>query len=440
MAISSLHVHTESDAIHLYTGENMIPNSSYVLHGHVELNIQRPVRIRQISVQFKGTVHNVISNELIQHHQDISANSDFWPITIVSKQSTAIFERMSRFAVSTALGYAISNQKIVRQKVDLLPADATTTRIEPGVSRWPFAIEIDHPEKLLPSLLLPRHTIRYDLIVHVQLASLRDKITQRKLRITKPIHVLCHAYPSLHILDFQPRVRYRGCREGHMRYEVSMVKFVPLNQKLRLVCHFFPLCPEARISTIAMLIEQHELFPLRTGNIKENETFPSHMYVSKTQKPIVKEYTVNDDDTLDYLPFDLDIASPYIAQDVDTLSLKITHKMRIIVYFADPQVRRMSLSFPLTIGTIPSPYGESTNGIRYSVNEDILGEMEDDDDNDWISMIAADSNYHRHRDSGSAMDDGIMEKLPTYYDVLHEGPPPAAFLDDDLSHYPSPHA
>lgn len=155
---------------------------------------------------------------------------------------------------------------------------------------------------------------------------------------------------------------------------------------------------------------------------------------------IVKEYTVNDDDTLDYLPFDLDIASPYIAQGVDTLSLKITHKMRIIVYFADPQVRRMSLSFPLTIGTIPSPYGEPTNGIRYSVNEDILGEMEDDDDNDWISMIAADSNYHRHRDSGSAMDDGIMEKLPTYYDVLHEGPPPAAFLDDDLSHYPSPHA
>lgn len=261
MAISSLHVHTESDAIHLYTGENMIPNSSYVLHGHVELNIRRPVRIRQISVQFKGTVHNVISNELIQHHQDISANSDFWPITIVSKQSTAIFERMSRFAVSTALGYTISNQKIVRQRVDLLPADATTTRIEPGVSRWPFALEIDHPEKLLPSLLLPRHTIRYDLIVHVQLASLRDKITQRKLRITKPIHVLCHAYPSLHILDFQPRVRYRGCREGHMRYEVSMVKFVPLNQKLRLVCHFFPLCAEARISTIAMLIEQHELFP-----------------------------------------------------------------------------------------------------------------------------------------------------------------------------------
>lgn len=116
------------------------------------------------------------------------------------------------------------------------------------------------------------------------------------------------------------------------------------------------------------------------------------------------------------IAFKLDLTTPQTVQDVDTQALKITHKVRMVVYFVNNVARRMSLSFPVKVGTVPPSDGR------------------------WSSIAVLEGSAVRQAQFRNTQEDApLYDKLPSYHDVLREGPPPAAFLDDDLSHHPSVH-
>lgn len=100
----------------------------------------------------------------------------------------------------------------------------------------------------------------------------------------------------------------------------------------------------------------------------------------------------------------ISLESPLVSQDVDTLTLQISHKLRIFVFFVNNLERRMSLSFPIQISTVP------------------------------ISELAC---APPHLCDPLHLNENVIdETLPSYWDVLHEGSPPAAFLDDDMPRHP----
>ncbi|KAI8149339.1 hypothetical protein BJV82DRAFT_587637 [Fennellomyces sp. T-0311] len=500
MSVVSIDIQPETDTLNLFTGENMIPNAAFTLKGHVQLTLLRPIQVRQITIQLKGTVRNIISNDILRQTEPLLDENDvqLWPVAVLHSNSTIpLVDRVTRRALNAALGYASASQTIIRESVHLFDnSTSSPVSLEAGVTRWPFELVINNVDQLPPSMLLPRHSITYELSAKLRLASFREiaKLTywnarssasfsfltstsskssrrfsrssssstssvsssqqqqsvsalqerpklfakqkQKLLRIIKPIHVFCHGHGSLQILEFQQRIRYRGCRENHLRYEVSMAKYLCIQKKKAdLVCHFFPLCDAATIASVEVCLEQTEQYPLRAGRIRESDPLPAEILVSKSSRPISVKHIIDPErDEISNLPLSIRIDSPHIGQDVDTHSLKITHKIRVIVHFANDQVRKMSLSFPVVIGTVPINSGGVT--IPAVVQQDMY-EWEHGNDDDWIDIIGADQTQRYSDNNG---DDHLrgFEKLPTYYEVLHEGAPPAAFIDDDLSHHPSP--
>lgn len=113
------------------------------------------------------------------------------------------------------------------------------------------------------------------------------------------------------------------------------------------------------------------------------------------------------------LAFKLDLTSPQTAPDLNTQVLQVSHKVRIVIYFVNNLARRMSLSFPIKVGTVPP--------------------------SDGSTAVLDGSTARQAHIRFTEEDASLYDKLPSYHDVLREGPPPAAFLDDDLSHHPSVH-
>ncbi|KAI9260655.1 hypothetical protein BDA99DRAFT_560722 [Phascolomyces articulosus] len=571
MSVISIDIQPENESIHLFTGENMIPNETITLKGHVQLTLLRPIQIRQITIQLKGTVRNIISNDILRSTEPLIDENDaqLWPVAVLHHNSNIpLMDRMTRRALNAAMGYASASQTIIREQIHLFNnsenSDSKSLPIislEAGITRYPFELTIHNADQLPPSILLPRHSISYELSAKLRLASFREiaKITywnarssasfsfltthplknnnsnhhdnattttdrrfsrsssssvstqestsrrhhhninnnasrlfissststaspssttsqeqssvlvpqqeqqqqqqtafskqkQKLLRTIKPIHVFCHGHGSLQILEYQQRIRYRGCRERHLKYEVSMTKYLCLQKKkFDLVCHFTPLREEASIAWIEAYLEQTEKYPLRAGRIREYDPLPPEILVSKSSRPIIIKRSIDpEQDDVSHIPLSLPVHSPHIAQDIDTFSLKITHKIRVIVHFRNPEIRKMSLSFPVIIGTVPVNHGGGMTLPTIVVQQQQLleeqlhqqgGEIPDAwdhsaNDDDWIHIISNADQTQRSRDNNY---DHLPEKLPSYYEVLHEGAPPAAFIDDDLSHYPSPH-
>ncbi|KAI9493797.1 hypothetical protein BDB00DRAFT_354920 [Zychaea mexicana] len=545
MSVISIDIQPESDSVHLFKGENMIPNETVTLKGHVQLTLLRPIQIRQITIQLKGTVRNIISNDILRSTEPLFDENDthLWPVAVLQSNSNIpLVDRVTRRALNAAMGYTSASQTIVREQTHLFNAQSNSTTssssskksapiiaLPAGVTRYPFELTIPNADQLPPSILLPRHSISYELSAKLRLSSFREiakmtywnarssaslsfltssaststsnnkrrrrfsrsssssvstrdssaeaattspapprilqeqqdqqleaqqqqlvfsKQKQKMLRTIKPIHVFCHGHGSLQILEYQQRIRYRGSRERHLRYEVSMAKYLCLQKKkFDLVCHFFPLRDEAAIASIEAHVEQTEKYPLRAGRIREFDPMPPEILISKSSRPISMKRVVDpEQDDLGNLPLSIPIDSLHVAQDVDTLSLKITHKIRVIVHFRNPEVRKMSLSFPIVIGTVPVNHGNATMPTtttlvaqEHPADWDYGYYYNDDDDDDWIDIVGADqtqrsSDYHNSNDTSN---NRLPEKLPTYYDVLHEGAPPAAFIDDDLSQHPS---
>lgn len=316
---ASIDIIPESDTIHLFNGENVIPSGAYTLRGFVQLKLMRPLKVRRISIRFKGIIRSILSNEAVKHAEpptDIdSSDPSYWPASFFHPRSRdlSLADRMALRAAYIAMGYSNFRYTILSQSLHVLDPEKPVL-IEEGTSRWPFELVIDNAYKLPPSILLPRHLIIYELSAQLQLASwgesiklaywnatvsfahlsspsFRHALVRRRsstssaedvafsttmgttttentsklrpfCRVYKPIKVYSHDYASLQLLQHEPRIRYRGCRQHHMRYEVSVPSFVCLQQrKFELACKFERLRDEARIALIEIYLEQFEKYP-----------------------------------------------------------------------------------------------------------------------------------------------------------------------------------
>lgn len=119
---------------------------------------------------------------------------------------------------------------------------------------------------------------------------------------------------------------------------------------------------------------------------------------------------------------DLNLDLPHISPHINTDILQISHKLRLIIKFKDSsKERNMSLSFPLTVGTVPKLRSSIDNEDqpRMSVY-DVHVRQELDQ---WL--LTPDEQYNT-----PFFDD--CSKLPSYRDALREGNPPSPFLEDNF--------
>lgn len=99
------------------------------------------------------------------------------------------------------------------------------------------------------------------------------------------------------------------------------------------------------------------------------------------------------------LPIDL----PQISPPIHTHTLKISHRLKVLVKFRDEtREKNMSLSFPLTVVTVPSML---TNNRSVSVTH---------------AQIEIDPWSHEQ-----------THDLPSYFQVIREGMPPSPFVEDN---------
>lgn len=137
---------------------------------------------------------------------------------------------------------------------------------------------------------------------------------------------------------------------------------------------------------------------------------------------------------------------PQISPTIDTSILKITHKLRLILKFVDSKKERnMSLSFPLSVGTVPTASTAISNPLdRRMITLSPPGfgaaeELEEHNNNyravhvrqqldQWL--FAPDYDDYIGQQSLSATCFG--DSLPTYLDVLTEGNPPSPFIEQHI--------
>lgn len=99
-------------------------------------------------------------------------------------------------------------------------------------------------------------------ILQQQPGEARKKRPNHLFHIVRSIKVYRHTYASLQLLIRQPRVRYRGCRQDVIRYEVNMRKHACLQQgKFEAICCFEPLSAQVIVSAITVYLEQTERYP-----------------------------------------------------------------------------------------------------------------------------------------------------------------------------------
>ncbi|KAG0174467.1 hypothetical protein DFQ28_006463 [Apophysomyces sp. BC1034] len=295
MTILSLDIIPETETIDLFDEENTAPNEVYILRGQIELRLTRPVHIRQITVEFRGILSSAISLDYPEQKM--------WDQTEPELQ--ILIDRTKR----RPSGIAEATQVLIREHTAVVDQP---TLLRAGVSRWPFELRLNNIQSLPPSLLLPRHSISYELSAYIKLTSLRERVKisywnvrskavrrvsvayrrlsnsmlpphqdqstppsspvgtsdqfnkkrNRLLSTSTPIKVQKHSHASLQALSCIPRVRYRGSRVDRMHYHVSTAKFACLQQKiLNVGCDFFPLHPDAEIEFVELSLDQMEIYP-----------------------------------------------------------------------------------------------------------------------------------------------------------------------------------
>ncbi|KAI8391587.1 uncharacterized protein BYT42DRAFT_200539 [Radiomyces spectabilis] len=423
--IISFDILPDTDHLDLFTGDDIIPNETYILRGHVRLTHSRPILVRRITVQLQGVVRSILSNDFKE-----PPLQDPWKPGQPS--SACCFQRFKYWLDhSTLLGYEESMHPLINLQTSIV---LQPTSCHAGVSLWPFELRLPNAHQLPPSITLPRHSISYYLTAHISLSSLKDRMMlhcldlsqalicssqRKKLRsIRRPIRIYQHVQPSLESLGYAPRMRYRGSREGHVRYEISMPKYACLQDTAYVfVCGFWPLVEEARIAAIDIYLEQIASYyagfytgeddpsPDDNGNIHQNKSFITHV-----RKYCQSQYHVTESDNQEMLNLSLSLDLPQLCPDINCKKLRISHKLRLLIHFANSEKeRKMSLSFPLHIATVPSCAPSAPVIVRTdeSYRPNLLEYGTDDSDMEEI------------------------HKLPSYHDVLHEGAPPSPFLEGD---------
>jgi hypothetical protein len=315
MSCLTLNIISDYDTIHTVRDDGTtVSNESYTISGTVEINVTRPIQIRQLSVQFKGNVDCVISTtDFFQ--ESTSKFGDEIPLdkwNTIDSSELGFVDRMTR----KALGQANASLTIANECVDIFNEPQL---LGVGKTSWPFILKINNVHLLPPSLLLPHHAIQYHLSARIKLNSFGERVkvsywnarlnTLRLRRVstsseessasTAPpmvvqpshiisdynhldqetissskhkrrqllgcsnlIHIYRHTYPSLYSLYSVPRIRYRGSRQDHISYEIGMSKFTCLQKKsFPFTCSFKKICQDAVIESLEYYLEQTESYP-----------------------------------------------------------------------------------------------------------------------------------------------------------------------------------
>lgn len=102
-----------------------------------------------------------------------------------------------------------------------------------------------------------------------------------------------------------------------------------------------------------------------------------------------------------------------------TQILQICHKLRLIVKFEGDQERNMSLSFPLSVGTVPGiqSVGNDDSNAMQQQEEGLHVRQELDQ---WLLT----PDHHHYT--------GYFDTLPSYMDAIEEGNPPSPFIEDNI--------
>ncbi|OAD02994.1 hypothetical protein MUCCIDRAFT_109845 [Mucor lusitanicus CBS 277.49] len=490
-SILNLNIIPDADTIHTFSDDgSALPNESYTLSGTVEINLLRPVQIRHLYVQLKGTVECVIStSDFFQPHELRESRStdeipmDKW--NTLEANELGFVDRLAR----KAMGHANASLTIAHERIVVVDEPQV---LGVGKTIWPFSLKINNVHKLPPSILLPHHTIQYSLSARIKLSSLSERFkvsywnarmnihgssslsSKRKLSTSSDettsssiatttssssaasmstttatddassissssiitsnsaknkrhmlganclIQLCRHSYPSLYSLYSIPRIRYRGSRQDHLSYEIGMSKFTCLQKKsFQFTCRFNKLCDDAIIESMEYYLEQTESYPIRAGDwntiVKQ---FPESMVPRQRKFSRAKHNMSNYIDGQE-LELSLSIDLPHIAPQIQTDILQISHKLRLILKFQDStKERNMSLSFPLTVGTVPHVRSSMDRGDRRVLPEDIDAIHVRQELDQWL-LTPSDQHYDE------------FNKLPSYRDVLREGYPPSPFIEDN---------
>lgn len=173
-SILNLTIMPDADTIHTFSDDgSTLPNESYTISGTVEINLLRPIQIRQLYVQFKGTVECVIStSDFFQPYETkASENSDEIPMNkwnTLEASELGFVDRLAR----KAMGHANASLTIAQERLVVLNEPQV---LGVGKTIWPFSLKINNVHKLPPSVLLPHHTIQYCLSARIKLNSLSER-------------------------------------------------------------------------------------------------------------------------------------------------------------------------------------------------------------------------------------------------------------------------
>ena len=182
--IISLNVIPETDYIDTFNSydNSIVPNETFYIKGIVELDLERPIEVRELYVQFRGTVESVISmadfyyNNECQNKDDDEVPVNKW--ATMNTYETKFIESFSR----NALGQSNFTFVTVNERVALIDEQ---TLIPEGKSILPFNIKVDNAHLLPPSVILPQHIIKYSLSSKIKLVSLGEWVKVKYWNVRK---------------------------------------------------------------------------------------------------------------------------------------------------------------------------------------------------------------------------------------------------------------
>ncbi|KAL0097862.1 hypothetical protein J3Q64DRAFT_1076768 [Phycomyces blakesleeanus] len=311
--------------------------SAFHFKGTVELTLDRPVNIREITVGIKGVLQTIVSTDFpdTMFKEDVGA-----------LESSHFKKHPFQKSSLVAIGYAESRQIVLKTKQVVLRHEIPVL-YTPNIYRWPFILTLEDPHILPPSILLPRHNIHYQITAHVTLGSLGDHlkvgywsiyqnarkhalIAYRRLSNPPPLpdqddslpdypsptytltphqarHSLLSTRIPLQVNQYSTSIngvspearRYRGVRQGTIRYETCLPNNTWIGRtRYEFLCEFYPLRQDVTIDEIVCCMEQSETYPVRGGKVQSGQQLSAKDMTTHLHRYCETHYQVNVSDDL----------------------------------------------------------------------------------------------------------------------------------------------
>lgn len=270
--------------IDTFHNNTILPNQVYVIKGTVEISVSRPIQVKQLYVQFRGNVESLVGVSDLQFEEKHTVFGDQIPIDqweTLDDDELGLVSRLSR----RAFGQSLAIYSLIDESLCLLDEPRLFPK---GKTSWPFHLTLRHIHLLPPSILTPHHKIAYHLLARIKLTSLTERVRvtywhicmqimndhdatiqmqplkhkRQILGASQKISLSRHSYPNMQAVNELHRVRYRGSRSQRISYEISVAKFICLQQNtMDFNCQFHSLVEDTKIKTIEYYLEQTEIYP-----------------------------------------------------------------------------------------------------------------------------------------------------------------------------------